>query len=310
MIRYDARGHGASTGAADAAVYRWPELAGRSPRPRRPARPRPLRRGRRLDGHGRLAQRRGRRAGARPRARPHDPADRVGDARRAIGQVPGERGPREAGRIDALVAAELASPPIPIFEGLFDREEMARARADALDLRVVPSILRGAAASDLPEPAAVAKLPQPVLILAWRGDEGHPLSSAEALARLLPQAELLVAERLADLAAWPKRVARFLDELGARSLSEIVPASRGYRSYVLCVLFVVYVFNFVDRQILSILRRCRSGRVRPLGHADRPPDRVRVRGLLHRRRHSDRALGRLRRRAARSSRSRSRCGAR
>ena len=31
------------------------------------------------------------------------------------------------------------------------------------------------------------------------------------------------------------------------------PVSRGYRSYVLGLLFVVYVFNFIDRQVLSIL---------------------------------------------------------
>ena len=31
------------------------------------------------------------------------------------------------------------------------------------------------------------------------------------------------------------------------------PASRGYSAYVLGVLFVVYVFNFVDRQVLAIL---------------------------------------------------------
>jgi MFS family permease len=36
-------------------------------------------------------------------------------------------------------------------------------------------------------------------------------------------------------------------------VSEIVPASRGYRSYVLSVLLVAYIFNFVDRQLPSIL---------------------------------------------------------
>ncbi|MEM7019892.1 MAG: MFS transporter, partial [Pseudomonadota bacterium] len=29
--------------------------------------------------------------------------------------------------------------------------------------------------------------------------------------------------------------------------------SKGYRNYVLAILLVVYVFNFVDRQILAIL---------------------------------------------------------
>jgi 3-oxoadipate enol-lactonase len=217
VIRYDARGHGASTGVADADAYRWPELSADL-----------------LALTGRLGHDRFVLGGASMGTAVSLTAA-VAAPERVVGLVlmipPTAWATRAAqsdkyranaelaehGGIEALVAAELASPPIPIFAGLFDREEMARARAAALDLRVVPSILRGAAASDLPEPAAVAKLVQPVLILAWRGDEGHPLSSAEALARLLPQSELLVADRLADLAAWPRRVARFLDEVGARA---------------------------------------------------------------------------------------------
>ena len=35
--------------------------------------------------------------------------------------------------------------------------------------------------------------------------------------------------------------------------SSEVPVSRGYANYVLAVLFLVYVFNFIDRQLLSIL---------------------------------------------------------
>jgi pimeloyl-ACP methyl ester carboxylesterase len=215
VIRWDARGHGASTGAADPGVYRWPELAADL-----------LALADRL-GHERFV------LGGASMGTAVSLTAAVAAPERVLGlvlMIPPTAWETRAAQsdkyrtsadlaerdgIEALVAAELASPPIPIFAGLFDREQMARARAEALDVRVVPSIVRGAAASDLPEPAAVAKLPQPVLILAWRGDEGHPLSSAEALARLLPQAELLVADRLADLAAWPKRVARSLDEVGA-----------------------------------------------------------------------------------------------
>jgi pimeloyl-ACP methyl ester carboxylesterase len=89
---------------------------------------------------------------------------------------------------------------------------MARARYAGREARDIAAILRGAAASDFPPPDAVAKLGQPTLLLAWEGDDGHPLSSAERLAELIPGAKLLVARRLADLADWPKQVA----ELGAR----------------------------------------------------------------------------------------------
>ena len=116
--------------------------------------------------------------------------------------------------LQALAAAEATRPPIPIFEGLFDPAELVRARFAAQDPAVLPAILRGAAASDLPEPAAVTRLRQPTLLLAWEGDDGHPLSTAERLAELLPNATLAIARQLADLGAWPRLVADFCAELG------------------------------------------------------------------------------------------------
>ena len=218
VIRYDARGHGASTGAADAAVYRWPELAADL-----------LALADRL-GHDRfvaggasmgtavsLSAAVGR-AGARPRPGPHDPPDRVGDARDAIRQVPGERGSRGAGRYRS--ARREPSSRARRSRSSRGSSTARRWRARAPRRSTSASCRRSCAARRLPicrSPRRSRSFPQPVLILAWRGDEGHPLSSAEALARLLPQSELLVADRLADLAAWPKRVAKFLDEIGARA---------------------------------------------------------------------------------------------
>ena len=109
----------------------------------------------------------------------------------------------------ALAAAEASQPPIPIFRGLFDPAEMARARYAGRDASVTAAVLRGAAASDFPPPDAVAKLRQPALLLAWEGDDGHPLSTAERLAELLPDATLSVAKRLQDLGVWPQQVAEF-----------------------------------------------------------------------------------------------------
>lgn len=80
------------------------------------------------------------------------------------------------------------------------------------DSRTVVSALRGAAASDLPEPARLAMLKVPVLILAWRGDPSHPVSSAERLAELLPDAELCIAGSSDEIRAWPQRVDRYLAE--------------------------------------------------------------------------------------------------
>ncbi len=75
------------------------------------------------------------------------------------------------------------------------------------------AVFRGAAHADLPGPDAVATIAAPTLILAWSGDPGHPVSTAERLADLLPNAELSVASTLGELFAWTDRVADFLSQL-------------------------------------------------------------------------------------------------
>jgi pimeloyl-ACP methyl ester carboxylesterase len=77
----------------------------------------------------------------------------------------------------------------------------------------LPHVLRGAAASDLPDPAAIEQLTQPALILAWAGDPGHPESTAEQLRDLLPHSELHVADHLPALSAWPELAAAWLAHL-------------------------------------------------------------------------------------------------
>jgi hypothetical protein len=53
-------------------------------------------------------------------------------------------------------------------------------------------------------------LTHPTLILAWATDNGHPLSTAEQLAALLPEAELRVANTAADIRGWGALAAAFL----------------------------------------------------------------------------------------------------
>lgn len=84
-------------------------------------------------------------------------------------------------------------------------DELGRA-----DPRAVTAALRGAAESDLPGPGALKKLAVPALVLAWRGDPTHPLSTAERLAELLPNVELQIAESGRDIRAWPERIRDFL----------------------------------------------------------------------------------------------------
>jgi 3-oxoadipate enol-lactonase len=75
---------------------------------------------------------------------------------------------------------------------------------------LLPSVLRGAARSDLPSPEELRALRQPTLILAWDTDPSHPVSTAETLAALLPHAELQVARTSAEVRGWGARAAAFL----------------------------------------------------------------------------------------------------
>ena len=84
-------------------------------------------------------------------------------------------------------------------------ESMERLNPD-----VLPHILRGAAASDLPPKQALSELRMPALILAWEGDSGHPMSTANELARLLRYADRHVAATPDDVRRWPSLVADFL----------------------------------------------------------------------------------------------------
>jgi 3-oxoadipate enol-lactonase len=79
-----------------------------------------------------------------------------------------------------------------------------------MDEKVMPSILRGAAASDLPKREEIHSLVVPALILAWTGDPAHPVSTAENLAELMVMSELHVADDLAGVRRWPELVRDFL----------------------------------------------------------------------------------------------------
>ncbi len=218
LIRYDARGHGRSEATLAPADYRWPELA------------RDL-----------LAL-----------------ADELGLARVALGGVSmgcatalhaavasparvralvlvgpptawGTR-PRQARnyRFSARLVERFGVTPLRYLGWLASRRgidpallAMQRSFLDHLvhmDRRAVSAALRGAAGSDLPAPEDLRRLAAPALILAWRGDPSHPVSTAQRLAELLPRAEFHLAQSSEEIRAWPGRVRDFLSErLLARS---------------------------------------------------------------------------------------------
>jgi cytochrome P450/pimeloyl-ACP methyl ester carboxylesterase len=118
-----------------------------------------------------------------------------------------------SGYLDAMRAAFRANP-MPGFT-----EEMQEAMLAALGEKSAPDLarmLRGAAASDLPDPARLRGLEMPALVIATRGDPGHPLSTAERLVELLPNAELRVLDSLLEIGSVRGELAQFLIAPGAR----------------------------------------------------------------------------------------------
>lgn len=69
--------------------------------------------------------------------------------------------------------------------------------------------LRGVGQAGLPEPAKLAALSHPTLILAWDTDPLHSVSTAERLAQLIPHSTLHIARNVDDVKTWTQRTADF-----------------------------------------------------------------------------------------------------
>ncbi|MFC5501083.1 alpha/beta fold hydrolase [Lysinimonas soli] len=204
VVRYDARGHGRSTGKLSADDYRWSRLA---------------------DDLLALID----------EVSPDAPVDAIGASmgcgtvlhavlrdperfRRLVLVIPPTawetRSAQVAGYetmakvienrgIDAFLELAARSPnPPAVPADLVIRPD--------IDETLLPVVLRGAARSDLPPADEIAGIAQPVLILAWTGDPTHPLSTAERLLALLPHARMQVAQSPAELREWTRIEEEFL----------------------------------------------------------------------------------------------------
>lgn len=197
VLRYDARGHGHSTGDADEASYGWDRLADDLLRLLDAVAP-----GERVHGLGPSMG-----AGTLLHAAVREPerfasltllvpptawATRTAQAetyRRNAGVV-------EREGVDALVRLGSSAPVPP---ALADAPETYPAVAEAL----LPTVLRGAAATDLPGAGELRAVAVPTLVLAWVGDPAHPLSTAERLRELIPGSVLSIARSPHEVLAWP-----------------------------------------------------------------------------------------------------------
>ncbi|WP_261624946.1 alpha/beta fold hydrolase [Nesterenkonia marinintestina] len=121
---------------------------------------------------------------------------------------------RAARMVEALGVAAFARlgrlmPPPPA------QADRTKETMPSVSRELLPSVFRGAALTDLPDPERLRRLDVPCQLLAWTEDAAHPLSTAEELHRLLPDSTLDVAETPEQLRSWPRRTAEFMARRGA-----------------------------------------------------------------------------------------------
>jgi 3-oxoadipate enol-lactonase len=214
VVRYDARGHGRSGSTTDVADYQWRSLA--------------------LDqfaladhlGIGRYVSAGASMGGATALHAAVLAPERIaalvlaipptGWASRAAqaGSYLASAELLEAGETETLLAGLSQRPtPDPFASDPRWDERFVRTVTESDPVRLA-RVFRGAAATDLPDPPAIASIDVPVLILAWTGDAGHPVQTAARLQELMPHAELALASTPAGLASWTGRIERFVRAVG------------------------------------------------------------------------------------------------
>lgn len=116
--------------------------------------------------------------------------------------------------VDPLLSAAATDMAIP--DPFAGRGLWEQSRSDALraaDPARLAMVFRGAGTADFPSREQVASIGVPTRILAWSGDPGHPVSSAEELAGLIPDAELRIASTWDEQRAWTDDALNFLATL-------------------------------------------------------------------------------------------------
>lgn len=114
--------------------------------------------------------------------------------------------------IEAYIRATRTVPKPPAVQ---DRER----HPPRVSAQLLPTVLRGAAATDLPQPGVVSQITVPNLILAWSDDAAHPLSSSKILREALPGDDLHIARTPEHLARWPGLAAQFITSVEQASSS-------------------------------------------------------------------------------------------
>ena len=197
LLRYDARGHGESTGVGHPSGYAWHRLADDLLALLDHVFPRT-----RVHGVGpsmgtgtllHAAVRNPSRFASLTLAIPPT----AWETRRAQGQAYRDNADLvEREGVGAFVELGSTAPGPPAMAG-------APVTLPSISEALLPTVLRGAGDTDLPPPEVVARITVPVLLLAWTDDPSHPLSTAQALHELLPDSRLVVARTPAEVLSWP-----------------------------------------------------------------------------------------------------------
>ena len=206
LVRYDARGHGRSSGQPVPQSYRWPELAEDLlafldvVSPDRPVRAVGASMGTATLVYAalRAPHRFERLVLTCPPTAWATRAAQAGGYRQAADLV-------ERSGVEAFERVIASQPPQGLFRDLPDFPPRL-----CVSGALLPSVLRGAADSDLPDDDTLRSLRLPVLVLSWFDDPGHPVETGERLAELIDGAELGTAATVEELRSWGARAAAFL----------------------------------------------------------------------------------------------------
>jgi len=208
ILRYDARGHGHSTGSPHPGDYGWPSLADDLRELLDHVAP-----GERVHGVGPSMG-----TGTLLHAALSDP-DRFSTLtlvtpptawKSRIAQAEAYRASADAVDRGGIAAFTERDSTAPVPPALADAPQTRSSVPEAL----LPAVMRGAAETDLPRTSAIATITTPALILAWSGDHGHPLSTAHALHRQLAGSQLVIARSPYGVMAWPGLFAEFVSTGG------------------------------------------------------------------------------------------------
>lgn len=117
----------------------------------------------------------------------------------------------EARGVESVIAASANTPPPdPFLEVARAYKSRRAATLRQSDPRRLAAAYRGARGADFPPVEAVAAVEVPTLVLAWSGDPAHPVSTAERLGELMPDARVSIASSMGELVTWTDRVTEFL----------------------------------------------------------------------------------------------------